>query len=84
MVNLLIAHRFLRNARWRQRPATEAQKNFVEKRLSRHGQQSKELDRKLEGLTSGNCADLITRFKHGALVSTELFLLCEYMPLTAN
>ncbi|KZT37431.1 P-loop containing nucleoside triphosphate hydrolase protein [Sistotremastrum suecicum HHB10207 ss-3] len=59
---------FLRTARWRQRPATEAQKNFLEKRFSRPGQPSRSvIDRKLEGLTSGNCADMITRLMHGAL-----------------
>ncbi|KAF5374878.1 hypothetical protein D9758_000323 [Tetrapyrgos nigripes] len=53
----------LRSARWRKTPATEQQIKFVGKRWSKRSDDS---DKKLENLTKGEAANIITRLKHGA------------------
>lgn len=66
--------RFHRTARWRRTPASEGQKKFV---ASRWGKASKTVTgaddqsptEKIENLTKGEAANIITRVKHGAVVS---------------
>lgn len=64
----------LRRARWRQQPATESQKNFVESRWKKapkyaQGEVVNDINRdpRIRRLTKGEAANIITRIKHGAM-----------------
>lgn len=66
----------MRRAKWRRQPATESQKTFVKSRWNKapkyvQGQAVDDTARSLriEKLTKGEAANIITRIKHGALVS---------------
>jgi len=60
-----------RTAKWRSSPASDAQKSLVQKRCGKALSNSTDLQKKefLAKLTKGNAAALITRIKHGAVVS---------------
>lgn len=65
----------MRRAKWRQQPATEGQKTFVESRWNKapkyvQGEVGDNAARRLhvERLTKGEAANIITRIKHGAMV----------------
>ena len=66
----------MRRAKWRQQPATESQKTFVESRWNKapkyvQGEMVQDASRNLriQRLTKGEAANIITRIKHGAMVS---------------
>ena len=66
----------MRRAKWRQQPATENQKSFVESRWNkapRYAQGGVIDDAarslRIQRLTRGDAANIITRIKHGAMVS---------------
>jgi ATP-dependent helicase IRC3 len=68
----------MRRAKWRQQPATENQKTFVESRWSKapkyvQGEMAHDAARSLriQRLTKGEAANIITRIKHGAMVSVQ-------------
>jgi ATP-dependent helicase IRC3 len=69
-------HRLLRTARWRKAQATANQKTFISKRLiKRQPLREPPVDGtflssqdKIETLTKGQAANIITRLKHGAQV----------------
>ena len=68
--------RLMRRAKWRQQPATENQKTFVESRWNKapkyvQGEAAHDAVRSLriQRLTKGEAANIITRIKHGAMVS---------------
>ncbi|KAA1471544.1 P-loop containing nucleoside triphosphate hydrolase protein, partial [Dentipellis sp. KUC8613] len=64
----------LRTAKWRRDPATPSQKAFIGKRWGMHAQELKRVDGaveatfpdRVESLTKGDAAGIITRLKHGA------------------
>jgi ATP-dependent helicase IRC3 len=67
--------RLLRRAKWRQEPATENQKAFVKSRWNKapkyiQGKAENDAGRSLriQRLTKGEAANIITRIKHGAMV----------------
>jgi ATP-dependent helicase IRC3 len=57
-----------RNAPWRQKPASDAQKTLVSKRWSKiyPGMEDERRTEMLENLTKGEAADIITRLRHGS------------------
>jgi ATP-dependent helicase IRC3 len=61
----------MRNAAWRQRPASPSQVELVSKRWSKlhPGMEEEKRTKMLETLTKGNAADIITRLKHGSQVN---------------
>ena len=66
----------MRRAKWRQQPATESQKTFVESRWNKapkyvQGEMARDAihDLRIQRLTKGEAANIITRIKHGAMVS---------------
>lgn len=66
----------MRRAKWRQQPATESQKSFVESRWNKapkyvQGEAVNDAARglRIQRLTKGEAANIITRIKHGAMVS---------------
>ncbi|KXN90077.1 Putative mitochondrial ATP-dependent helicase irc3 [Leucoagaricus sp. SymC.cos] len=65
----------LRTARWRTEPATEAQKKLIAARWTKsklHGATKKEaLEEKIQNMTKGQAANIITRLKHGAQLRYE-------------
>jgi len=75
--------RLLRRAKWRQQPATESQKTFVESRWKKapksvQGEVAHDAARSLriQRLTKGEAANIITRIKHGAMVSISFDKSC--------
>lgn len=65
----------MRRAKWRQQPATESQKTFVESRWNKAPKyaQGEVVDDpartlRVQRLTKGEAANIITRIKHGAMV----------------
>ncbi|KAI9573006.1 P-loop containing nucleoside triphosphate hydrolase protein [Boletus coccyginus] len=56
----------LRSARWRQAPATESQKTFINKRKGKRAMDRTIVPDATEKLTKGEAANVITRLKHGA------------------
>ena len=67
----------MRRAKWRQQPATESQKKIVESRWNKapkyaggEGAQETTRSLRIQRLTKGEAANIITRIKHGAMVST--------------
>jgi hypothetical protein len=72
----MVSNRLMRRAKWRQQPATESQKTFVESRWNKapkyaQGEAAHDAVRSLriQRLTKGEAANIITRIKHGAMVS---------------
>ncbi|KZT30598.1 P-loop containing nucleoside triphosphate hydrolase protein [Neolentinus lepideus HHB14362 ss-1] len=73
-----------RNAAWRSQPATASQKEFIRKRWSSRKiisvqevvdvTKMEERERKIDRMTKGEAANIITRLKHGAQVSQGLRL----------
>ncbi|KIK94083.1 hypothetical protein PAXRUDRAFT_474057 [Paxillus rubicundulus Ve08.2h10] len=61
----------LRNAKWRQAPATDNQKAFIDRR---RGKCAMDRGGVAERLTKGEAANIITRLKHGAHVCEPYFL----------
>ena len=66
----------MRRAKWRQQPATESQKFLVESRWHKapkyvQGEKAHDAARglRIQRLTKGEAANIITRIKHGAMVS---------------
>ena len=75
--------RLLRTAKWRQGPASPAQKIFVGKRWGHVNKSLKDFQdpsdvdsfpERLRNLTKGEAAYIITRLKHGAQVCTFCIL----------
>ena len=67
--------RLMRRAKWRQQPATESQKTFVEsrwKKAPKYAQGGTTHDGarslRIRRLTKGEAANIIARIKHGAMV----------------
>lgn len=65
----------MRNAKWRQQPATDSQKTFVESRWKKapkyvQGEMTNDTPRglRIQRLTKGEAANIIARIKHGAMV----------------
>ncbi|KAF8560312.1 P-loop containing nucleoside triphosphate hydrolase protein [Imleria badia] len=56
----------LRSARWRQAPATESQKTFINMRRGKRAMDRASIAEATEKLSKGEAANLITRLKHGA------------------
>ena len=67
----------MRNAPWRQKPASPAQVTLVSKRWSKlhPGKEEEEKTRMLNALTKGKAADIITRLRHGAQVNLSLTIM---------
>ncbi|KAF8140306.1 P-loop containing nucleoside triphosphate hydrolase protein [Boletus edulis] len=61
----------LRSARWRQAPATENQKTFINRRRGKRAMDRASITEATEGLTKGQAANIITRLKHGAQAHYE-------------
>ena len=68
--------RLMRRAKWRKEPATESQRAFVEARWNKapkyvQGEMKHDAARtlRIKRLTKGEAANIITRIKHGAMVS---------------
>ncbi|KAG6381131.1 P-loop containing nucleoside triphosphate hydrolase protein [Boletus reticuloceps] len=61
----------LRSARWRQAPATESQKTFINRRRGKRAMDRASITEATEGLTKGQAANIITRLKHGAQAHYE-------------
>ncbi|PPQ62828.1 hypothetical protein CVT24_000522 [Panaeolus cyanescens] len=60
----------LRTAKWRSAPATEAQKSFLYKRITRREPDLTDEERKakVQNITKGDAATIITRLQHGTQV----------------
>jgi len=65
----------MRRAKWRKEPATESQKSFVESRWNKapkyvQGEMRNDAARahRIERMTRGEAANIISRIKHGAMV----------------
>ncbi|KAF8807352.1 P-loop containing nucleoside triphosphate hydrolase protein [Phlegmacium glaucopus] len=71
----------VRNAEWRQKPASPAQVTLVSKRWSKiYPKMPEEKKTKmLEKLTKGNAADIITRLKHGSQVNLPLIIINDIL-----
>jgi ATP-dependent helicase IRC3 len=67
----------MRNASWRQKAASDAQKTLVSKRWSKihPGMEDERRTEMLENLTKGEAADIITRLRHGSQVNLSLTLM---------
>ena len=70
--------RLMRRARWRRQPATESQKTFVESRWHKapkyvQGETGHDAAHniRIQRMTKGQAANIITRIKHGAMVFTS-------------
>ena len=68
---------FLRSANWRKAPATPGQKDFIKKRwkkalsaLDGEGEAVAQ-QRRIDALTKGEAANIITRLRHGAQARYE-------------
>jgi hypothetical protein len=76
----------LQSARWRKTPASEQQKAFIAKRWSKQKSPPDpelgvvSVEQKIEKLTKGDAANIITRLKHGAQVITTIciFIIIEF------
>lgn len=73
----------MRRAKWRHDPATDGQKKFVESRLNKapkYAQKAAESGTsrslRIQRLTKGEAANIITRIKHGAMVSMQFYYSC--------
>ncbi|KAF9237313.1 P-loop containing nucleoside triphosphate hydrolase protein [Melanogaster broomeanus] len=56
----------LRSAKWRQAPATDSQKDLVNKRRGKRAMDQEQIAEVTEKLSKGEAANIITRLKHGA------------------
>jgi len=56
----------LRSAKWRQAPATDNQKAFINRRRGKRAMDQGGVAEATERLTKGEAANIITRLKHGA------------------
>ena len=68
--------RLMRRAKWRQQPATEGQIKIVDSRWNKapkyasgEGEDGAARSLRIQRLTKGEAANIITRLKHGAMVS---------------
>ncbi|EIW86776.1 P-loop containing nucleoside triphosphate hydrolase protein [Coniophora puteana RWD-64-598 SS2] len=66
----------MRNAKWRKMPASEAQKELVMKRWAKRDIDPASIPERLEKLTKGEAANIITRLKHGAQVGIHRNKMC--------
>ena len=81
----------MRRAKWRGQPATENQKKFVESRWNKapkyvQGEVAHDAERSLriQRLTKGEAANIITRIKHGAMVLIPSDESCLVVELTCG
>ncbi|KIJ68505.1 hypothetical protein HYDPIDRAFT_106705 [Hydnomerulius pinastri MD-312] len=56
----------LRSAKWRHAPATDSQKDFINKRKGKRAMDKESVLEATARLTKGEAANIITRLKHGA------------------
>lgn len=61
----------LRTAKWRKAPASDSQKNFIQKRRIKRALDQHTAAATLENITKGEAANIITRLKHGAKAHYE-------------
>lgn len=79
-------YRLFRTAKWRKLPATPGQKTFIAKRWVKvqTGDHSDDISQELriEKMSRGEAANIITRLKHGAQVSNDLLPCSMYVQST--